>query len=1035
MKWQYIPHVHKEYVAHTSNVQVTRSSPKREEKQIAKKTSLVRMLLVFTLVASMVLVNQTNTATAAQPSKLKIYVGPSSLPADNSIYECVYVQLQDSNSRPARALQDTTISLSSSLPSVGVLDSVAVIKKDSTYAVAKFYTTYTPGTATITAAATSYATVSTTLQTVGVVPTTLAVYAFPPTIPADGNAYPAIVVQIQDSSGNPARAPIGGLTANLTCSNTTVGTIPNSITIQEGKSYAVANFQTNLVGAAGAGTAEIIAIKEDYISKTATIKTQGFASASTQLKVYVGPTKIRADNILYPGLIAVQLQDDNGKISRTDHDITVNIASSDPLVGTVPPTITILTNNNYGVANFTSTYRSGQTTITAGATDLESSTATLSSYGAIPSKLSVYCVPSALPANGETYNSIVVQLQDSSGQPARDPNGAVTVSLFSSEPTVGMVPTTLAIPYGMTYATASFTSTYKEGTTSITAQASGYTTGVTTMNTYMIDQASFGVTVTATPSIVDSGAQANVLAYVTYPDEAPTAGATVAFTSDAAGTFSTVNSLGNGYYNTTYTAPKLSSQTYANITATVSKANYATTTFTTQITILPLPTLELSVTITPSTVISAKQANVLTQVTYPGGTPATGATVTLTSSSGGTFTTVTELGNGLYNSTFNAPTFETQTVINITATAAKTNYALPNTRTTEITVLPLPSLDVAITATPSTIDAGKQANVVAHVAYLDGNPVTGATVKFTSSNGGAFTAAKDVGNGFYNTTFTAPTLNTQTTITITASASKAGYTTTNGTTQISIAPLPPMDVAVTTKTSIVICGDQVNVVAYVTYPGGAVVKGATVKFASSKGGTFSTVKDLGNGYYNTTFTAPNSETNVTVEITATASKIDYSTATGTAQITVLPVGSVPSGTLVVCIKDNTGTAISGANVTSSSQPSGMDKLAAITNGTGHVVFPNAKEGNYTINVNKEGYNNITQTINFKTNSTTVRTMFMTSQETEQTPPDLTVVWLALVAIVVACVVIAAAYLQKRRTAAKFKVPKKWEPPAPPKSRL
>ena len=816
---------------------------------MSRKTTLVRILLIFTLLSSIILINQNSFAAAMEPTKLKIYIGPTSVPADNNIYECIFVQLQDSNSRPARALQDTTISLSSSLPSVGTVDSTLVINKDSTFGVANFHTTFTPGTTTITAAATSYATVSTTLRTVGPIPTALAVYAFPPTIPADGNAYPALFVQIQDSSGNPARAPLGGLEVSLSCSNVTVGTVQSSLTIPGGASYAVANFQTNPLAAfnpAYSGTAEVIAIKEDYTSKLTTIRTKPVASNPTILKVYVGSTKVMADNIAYQNLIAVQLQDSSGAISRISSDTIVNIASSDPLVGTVPSIIIIPAAQNYGFANFASTYRPGTTTITAGAQNFESATASLSTIGSLPTKLTVYCTPSALPANGGTYNAIQVQLQDASGNPAIDPNGAVTVSLFSSEPTVGTVPTTLTIPYGTTYAIASFASTYREGSTSITAQASGYTTGLTPMNTHMIDQASFGVTVTPTTSILDSGAQTNVLAYVTYPDAAPAPGVTVAFASDAAGTFATVRDLGNGYYNTTFTAPKLSNQTYANITATVSKTNYATSRGTTQITILPLPTLELSVTVTPNTIISAKQANVLTQVTYPGGNPVTGATVTLTSSNGGTFTTVTELGNGLYNSTFNAPTFLTQTAVNITATASKTNFALPNTRVTQITILPLPSLDVAVTPTPSTVDAGKQANVVAHVAYPGGNPVAGATVTFTSSNGGTFSTVRDVGNGFYNTTFTSPILNTQTAVTITATASKAGYTTSNGTTQITIQPLPPLDVVLTTKTSTVISGEQTNVIAYVTYPGGAPVKGATVKFASSKGGTFATVKDLGN---------------------------------------------------------------------------------------------------------------------------------------------------------------------------------------------
>lgn len=344
------------------------------EKHMAKKT-LIGVLFVLTLAITIAVFNPASLAVAMEPVKLKIYAGPPSVPADNNIYDCIFVQLQDSNSRPARAGEDTIISLSSSLPSVGTVDPTLVISKDSTFGVAKFYTTFTPGTTTITAAASSYATVSTTLSTIGPIPSALAVYAFPPTIPADGNTYPAIVVQIQDSSGNPARAPIGGLEVSLTCSNTTVGTVQNSLTIPGGASYAVANFQTNPMAAIDpamyAGTADVIAIKQDYTSKLATIKTQVVAPNPTILKVYVGPTKVMADNIPYQNLIAIQLQNSSGVISRISSDILVNIASSEPLVGTVSSTIMIPAAQNYGFANFASTYRPGGTTITAGAQNLQ----------------------------------------------------------------------------------------------------------------------------------------------------------------------------------------------------------------------------------------------------------------------------------------------------------------------------------------------------------------------------------------------------------------------------------------------------------------------------------------------------------------------------------------------------------------------------------------------------------------------------------------------------------------------------------------
>ena len=176
-----------------------------------KKTKTLAITIVFLTIA-MVLFSQNNAsfASTSDPSKLYIYTGPTSVLADNNTYNCIFVQLQDSTGQPARALQNTTISLSSSLTNIGTVDSSIIILKGATYASANFNTTFSPGTTTISATATGYATVQTTITTIGPIPSAIAAYGFPSTLPADGNTYPAIMLQLQDSSGNPARAPQGG---------------------------------------------------------------------------------------------------------------------------------------------------------------------------------------------------------------------------------------------------------------------------------------------------------------------------------------------------------------------------------------------------------------------------------------------------------------------------------------------------------------------------------------------------------------------------------------------------------------------------------------------------------------------------------------------------------------------------------------------------------------------------------------------------------------------------------------------------------
>jgi uncharacterized membrane protein YoaK (UPF0700 family) len=91
------------------------------------------------------------------------------------------------------------------------------------------------------------------------------------------------------------------------------------------------------------------------------------------------------------------------------------------------------------------------------------------------------------------------------------------------------------------------------------------------------------------------------------------------------------------------------------------------------------------------------------------------------------------------------------------------------------------------------------------------------------------------------------------------------------------------------------------------------------------------------------------------------------------------------------------------------------------------------EGNYTVNVNKQGYSSVNQTFTYNVTGT-VRNLFLVKSGDSQPQSDLTIVWLVLVAVIIVVVVVLLAYMQRRKTTAKFKVPKKWTPPPPPKSK-
>ncbi len=585
-----------------------------------KKTNTLAIITIF-LVLTMVLFNQNNSsfASTSDPSKLYIYTGPTSVLADNNTYNCIFVQLQDSAGQPARALQNTTISLSSSLTNIGTVDSSIIILKGNTYDSANFNTTFSPGTTTISASATGFATVQTTMSTIGPIPSAIAVYGFPSTLPADGNEYQAIMVQLQDSSGNPARAPQGGIQVTLSCSNTSIGTVTPVVTIPEGQTFVTTNFTTTTAAQTEGKMDSVIitAIAQGYTPNQVSITTTPLATNPTQLKIFVGPSKVLADQNSY-AQIAVELQNATGFVALNQTDIMVTLASNDQSICKIDP-ITIPALQPYALGTLNTTYKAGSATITAVATDLLWDHQTISTSGFIPSKLSVFCVPVTLPADNKTYQAIQVQLQDAQGRPAKDPQSDVIINLFSSQPTIGVISSTLTIPFGKTQATGNLTVTNAPGTTAITAQASGYTTAQTSISTSLIDYSHLQITLTANPNSIYNAYTSTIIANVTA-NGGPITGATISFTSNNGGTFLSTAEQGNGLYNVSFTAPSFSATTSCTIIASGSKTGYLSAQGTTQITVTPARAPTATPTPTPTATPTSTPAPTATPTPTP--TPA-----------------------------------------------------------------------------------------------------------------------------------------------------------------------------------------------------------------------------------------------------------------------------------------------------------------------------------------------------------------------------------------------------------------------------
>jgi len=264
--------------------------------------------------------------------------------------------------------------------------------------------------------------------------------------------------------------------------------------------------------------------------------------------------------------------------------------------------------------------------------------------------------------------------------------------------------------------------------------------------------------------------------------------ASVTLFSIEAGSFTPSSGLTNsaGDFTTTFTAPDVTKITNIRMTATASKSGYADGSDYKYLEVLPI--LLVQVTADPITVISEATSNVTVHVTSVG-QPVAGAAITILSDGGGNFSTAagTTDSNGDVTSIFFAPQTTTQLNIIIAATATKTGYA-DGQGQVKLTIEPK-ILVIQFTTIPTTVNSEVISQMAVQVTY-NATPISGVTVTFSSNGGGNFSATNGTtnSNGYFTLTFAAPQTTTQLNVTLTATATKAGYV--DGEDQVTITVIP-----------------------------------------------------------------------------------------------------------------------------------------------------------------------------------------------------------------------------------------------------
>jgi hypothetical protein len=362
--------------------------------------------------------------------------------------------------------------------------------------------------ATITGSASGFNSGSGTVTVQGPSPLALKIFAQP--TPMTTSAGGILVVTLTDAQGSPARAP-SPISVAISSSNTTIVSADRTATISTGQIYVLATFAAGATPGSANLTISSPGLKSDFA-----IVSVAKPSQPAKLKLIVAPNPVLADMGAYNSIM-VELTDASGNPAVAASDIAVTLSSSNAAVGSISGSLTIPAGASYALAPFASTFFVGSTSITALAQNLQSASATVNSYGPIPSKVLVLAVPTNLPADGRDYSALEVMLVDSSGSPAVAPVG-IPVQLASSRTDIAMVNSTVVIGAGQNYILTDVVTTISPGAANITASSSGFDSSSTGFTTTSPAPSQLGVFVAPASGIQSLGRGGDAILAVQLQD-------------------------------------------------------------------------------------------------------------------------------------------------------------------------------------------------------------------------------------------------------------------------------------------------------------------------------------------------------------------------------------------------------------------------------------------------------------------------------------------------------------------------------------
>lgn len=431
--------------------------------------SLNKVATGYTLIASSTGVTSATSnpfnITAGAPAKLAFTVQPSNTVSGAAISPAVQVTIQDAAGNTALVTNPVTIAIGTN-PSFGTLSGTATVAAVNGVATFANLTLDKAGTGyTLSASSTGLTSTTSNPFNIAAGAPTKVVYTVQPTNTASGAPIaPAVQVVLQDAAGN--ISPVTNTVAIAIATNPSSGTLAGT---------------TSLAAVNGTVTFSNLSINKAGNGYTLTASSAGLTSATSnafnitpgaaaKLAFSVQPSNTQAGSTITPSP-KVTIQDAAGNtVTSASNSVTLAIGTN-PSAGTLSGTLTVAAANGVATFNGLSINNVG-TGYTLSATSTGLTSATSNTFNITGGALSISTTDSLIGIGRSIGGTVTL--------PSPAGPGGVTITLGSSNTALATIsPASVTILQGSSSAPFTVTGVAAGGPVTLTASATGFTSGAT----------------------------------------------------------------------------------------------------------------------------------------------------------------------------------------------------------------------------------------------------------------------------------------------------------------------------------------------------------------------------------------------------------------------------------------------------------------------------------------------------------------------------------------------------------------------------